>query len=70
MNSSLDFRTRGVVRGWETAQAVVGDSIFEKSRALKLGDAISSPSRMAFKVFVGGEWDWIGLEPRSYLLIG
>jgi hypothetical protein len=68
VNSSLDLRTRGAER--ETAQADVGDSRFEKSRALKLGDAISSPSRMAFKVLVGGEWDWIGLEPRSYLLIG
>ena len=44
--------------------------MLEKSRALKLGDAISSPSRIAFKVLVGGECDWIGLEPRSYLLSG
>ena len=68
MNSSLDFRGR--VREAETEQAVVGDSMSEKSRALKLGEAISSPRRIAFNVFVGGECDWSGLEPRSYLFAG
>ena len=69
MNSSLDFRGR--VREADTEQAVVGDSMSEKSRALKLGEAISSPRRIAFNVLVGGECDdWSGLEPRSYLFAG